>query len=97
MHHVPQAGLTALAVAGPVVQRGVKPHRGELEELGHVSVRYGSRQGGWGHAVCIGEISIGPGSKESLNYLSKTRVCENSTEERRVPMLVWFVNACSPL
>ena len=24
MHHVPQAGLTALAVAGPVVQRGVR-------------------------------------------------------------------------
>ena len=25
MHHVPQAGLTALAVAGPV-ERGVRPH-----------------------------------------------------------------------
>ena len=31
MHHVPQAGLTALAVAGPVVQRGVRPRR--LQQL----------------------------------------------------------------
>jgi hypothetical protein len=35
IHHVPQSGLTALAVAGPV-ERGVRPHcrgvvSGELE------------------------------------------------------------------
>jgi hypothetical protein len=30
MHHVPQAGLTALAVAGPV-ERVVRPHRADAE------------------------------------------------------------------
>ena len=32
MHHVPQSGLTALAVAGPV-ERGVRPHCGQLRTM----------------------------------------------------------------
>jgi hypothetical protein len=32
MHHVPQLGLTALAVAGPV-ERGVRPHSRQTGEL----------------------------------------------------------------
>jgi hypothetical protein len=46
MHHVPQAGLTALAVAGPV-ERVVRPHCAVEVRLGSLNLLTGAQTTGY--------------------------------------------------
>ena len=62
MHQVPRTRLTALAVAGPVVQRGVRPHSGRHVHAGNWRLQIRLRTGNLlepcrtFRVVCVREI-----------------------------------------